>query len=669
MRMLVAALTAGVLLGAASSRAAAVQDESTGTEGIVITVTTVSDEVNGDVVDTRYTSDSQSTFARLSARPGPDGISLREAIEVTNQDPGRYTIVFAPELAGRTISATSLPHLRSGGVTIKGDVDGDGEPDITIKAASPADRLSALHVSSGDNTLASLALIGWETGISLQARDTNTNATYANTTLVNLDIREARNGILLNAPTMTCSETSGTCQSQVRETQTLWLGTRIAENRIEASHAGISLGLDYTIGDVVDGLVIEGNEIRTTIRCPVDCPEAGTGIRLGAGFWDGSTGNQFTNVVIADNTITESAIGVVLSTGAVGASGNLISGVRIDNNTIELGGNDVLSGGIAIIAADASTAWNDPTYTPVAHPDDNHIRDIEIVHNTVAWGGDVGIQVQGGSPGSHNTVESVLIADNELIGDRAWAGIAIQTGAGSDSPDDYSQSVKNQIREVTIEDNLIRIAGTTPQDLSGAIVLSAGEALSVEHQLHDMTLSGNDIETSLPGILLRGGGHDTIANEITSVELVCNRIIGRPEILLIGGQGPTASGNLIEDVVLNGNLTGDGINDVLSEPNTQGATGNEVQWTAADDIPDGCPLAMPPSPSTEPTATNATTADLDAAEGEVDNPESPWNWIASVAGGVVAFAVGWLLLARRQRSLGNGDTSSTTRTPDAHNGR
>src|SRR3979411_1481974 len=70
-----------------------------------IVVTTVSDATNGDT----------SSVPALLANPGPDGVSLREAISATNNDPGTYTIRFAPSLKGATITLNSqLPPLIGG---------------------------------------------------------------------------------------------------------------------------------------------------------------------------------------------------------------------------------------------------------------------------------------------------------------------------------------------------------------------------------------------------------------------------------------------------------------------------------------------------------------------------------------------------------------------------
>src|ERR1022692_5265485 len=65
--------------------------------GAVITVTNATVAVNGDT----------SSVAALVANPGPDGISLQEAIMATNNDPGTWVIQFAPALKGSTIVVDS----------------------------------------------------------------------------------------------------------------------------------------------------------------------------------------------------------------------------------------------------------------------------------------------------------------------------------------------------------------------------------------------------------------------------------------------------------------------------------------------------------------------------------------------------------------------------------
>lgn len=81
-----------------------------------------SDVVNGDTISP----------ASLALHPGPDGVSLREAIETANRAGGNSTITFAPELHGETIAVLGAFFVISTGVAIEGPVDGTGEPAVTI---------------------------------------------------------------------------------------------------------------------------------------------------------------------------------------------------------------------------------------------------------------------------------------------------------------------------------------------------------------------------------------------------------------------------------------------------------------------------------------------------------------------------------------------------------
>jgi hypothetical protein len=123
-----------------------------------IVVTTISDETNGDV----------ATVGGLIATPGPDGVSLREAIEATNNDPGSYMIGFAPALGGTTITlADDLPPLTGGGVTVEGDVDGNGKPDVTLRGglSDTSCKRCGLWIASSGNRLHALAREGFGTGV------------------------------------------------------------------------------------------------------------------------------------------------------------------------------------------------------------------------------------------------------------------------------------------------------------------------------------------------------------------------------------------------------------------------------------------------------------------------------------------------------------------------
>ena len=163
--MLAVARLAVVALACLASGASSGTAASLGT---LITVGSVSDDVNGDV----------SGVGGLITSPGPDGISLREAIVATNNDPGSYTIGFATALRGETITLGSdLPPLTGGGVTVEGDIDGDDRPDLTLRttARQPMPPLPVcpvlscgFHISSSGNRLHALALEGFRVGVLIQ---------------------------------------------------------------------------------------------------------------------------------------------------------------------------------------------------------------------------------------------------------------------------------------------------------------------------------------------------------------------------------------------------------------------------------------------------------------------------------------------------------------------
>ena len=94
----------------------------------------------------------------------PADPSLREALIYANHMPGPDTITFAPELSGQTIMISSdgpdegeeadpLPNLCGGGITLNGDIDGDGTPDITLDGSNISPSLAwGFYVDSDNNT-------------------------------------------------------------------------------------------------------------------------------------------------------------------------------------------------------------------------------------------------------------------------------------------------------------------------------------------------------------------------------------------------------------------------------------------------------------------------------------------------------------------------------------
>ncbi|MCB1516976.1 MAG: hypothetical protein KDJ19_05090 [Hyphomicrobiaceae bacterium] len=72
-----------------------------------------------------------ATFLVINTDDSGSG-SLRDAIDAANANPDADKIEFAPWLSGSEINLQSTLTISSGTLTINGDIDGDGSPDITI---------------------------------------------------------------------------------------------------------------------------------------------------------------------------------------------------------------------------------------------------------------------------------------------------------------------------------------------------------------------------------------------------------------------------------------------------------------------------------------------------------------------------------------------------------
>jgi len=260
--------------------------------GTVITVTNATVAINGDT----------SSVAALVANPGPDGISLPEAIMATNNDPGTWVIQFAPSLKGSTIHLDpapsvgflGLPFLTGGNVTINGDINGDGQPDITLTSLSGTG--VGIYVLSGGNTLYGLALQNFAYGvwISSQPEATgqpgDTGGAFSNITISNLVLTDIQYlGIGVNP---------GGAPYQSTLDHILITGNTISGN-VAGPVLGISLDLGSTAG-TLQHITIANNNI--VLPMPGGAAAGGIAMNIGAGI--GSTNNQALDTLIANNAIS-----------------------------------------------------------------------------------------------------------------------------------------------------------------------------------------------------------------------------------------------------------------------------------------------------------------------------------------------------------------------------
>jgi subtilisin-like proprotein convertase family protein len=548
-------------------------------EGTLITVTTASD-----------------------ASP-VEGTSLREAIETTNANPGTYTIRFDPSLAGGTIEVGSagageLPPLE-GGVLIDGDVDGDGDPDVTIANHLAGTFTHGLNVTSSDNRLHALTLRGFHDGVVLATpRDLDLSAprprlTLAHNVISGLIVTGGDQGITIS-PRWGHDECTPAC-----ETGNVWSDTRFVGNTIEAGGDALGIVLYAIAGEAVERLTAAGNSLRLVAGSGL----RGMGVDLSVGNGTGADGNRVTDALLAYNAIESERVANAINvfSGVVGGSRNVVEDLAIVGNHTDLPHPETppdVDGAqaIALIVSDGASGN--------VRSKDNLLRRVRILGNVLEGQDLAGVMVVGpccgGMPGSR--ISDVRIAGNVIDGAvpphelNPW-GILIAGGGGG-----------FDVSGVVVDSNTVEQQTTEPEKehkaylAGGGIAVVGGLGAPSGGSVRDVVITNNRVDTDLVGIPLVGGGpsnhaeaKDALGNSVSHVQLRGN-LIGRVPILatrwepkakginIIGGLGGTppstghwtrTEGNSVTSITLEGNLVAGVVDDVFLRSNLgEGASGN-----------------------------------------------------------------------------------------------
>ena len=547
--------------------------------GTSITVITSSDAIDGDV----------SSVQALITNPGPDGISLREALDATNRSPGIYTIHFDPKLAGATIKVGSwnrqeLPPLTGGNVLINGDIDSDGRPDITISNnLAKVPEGNGFRISSGGNTLHSLAIDNFRIAVLLEPL--STNRTFADNSISNLVIRTSHamgEGIDLYSKV----------GNSVSVTRNRWVNTIIAGNTIEVAGSGISLMVHHSAEDSLEHTTIVNNTVKSLKN------EQGQGINVGIGLFAGADGNKAADILIADNSIEGTPyIGIRVAAGQNGSNANTVDGVRILGNHLDLqattGG--ARSMGIMVIVGDAASDEVDLNYRPITLPEVNRITNIWIEGNTVK-GARKGIDLTSGTNGARrNTISLAFVRGNTIVavGDPGHPtyGVFLEGGGGF-SKVESTPARENEISDVTIEANTIQLISPIAQLQSGGVAIIAGQLGGEDNRIANVRVTRNEVDGGgVIGLSVLGGwgNQDAVSsnNAVLGVEMSCNSVTNGPTqirvqgasgvkgISLIGGYNG-AKGNKVENIRLYDNLVAGIMNNVSVYDNVRGSGSEEV---------------------------------------------------------------------------------------------
>jgi uncharacterized protein (TIGR03437 family) len=544
----------------------------------------------------------------LAANPGPDGISLIEAITATNNDPGTWNIQFDPALKGSTILG-GLPYLSGGNVTLNGDIDGDGQPDITVT--------STIFILSGGNTVNGLAFqngayVGIQRPSAKFQLPAATGTTFANITISNLVMTNIQNeGIVLN-PTL--GEPGTAPQTPAVVTGNTWDHILITGNTISSTAPGRILAIDLliggTVGDTLQHTTIANNHI--VMQSP-----GGIGIQVLAGAGLGSTSNQVLDTMIASNVIagtsTESAIHV--GTGVGSASKNSLNGIQIVANQMTMTGP---GDGIVIVGGDAASDDMNPPVLPIQYSENNTISNLSILSNTIqeiaavpavtGFAG-MGINQQESCCGNrNNTLNGLSILGNTISG---ALNVGVMLNSGSSGGYYSRTTTADALSNVLVQSNTIQMTspiyngcncypGTMGITFGGIQVWTGSEEPG--DSVNGLSILNNEVDTPLVGISVIGGLGGSGAlnapispadnNVVSGAQISCNQVdqaatvaiapyTGIKGINVVAGM-LNASGNQVQQLSVHDNLVGGVLNDVsLFDYLGSGGSGNSMSLAGA----------------------------------------------------------------------------------------
>ena len=412
-------------------------------DGVTLIVTNTNMEENGSYWDPSL----------LSANPGPDGISYAEAVHSVGGPTNiPVRITFDPSLSGAIIDTSQgfNSAILADNVTIDGDLDDDGDPDITL-LGNGADGNGIWIWAASHLLIEGLILrnfgwggiritnnveekdlknfedivirnnwisdIGYKGAIEITLEYVD-HGTIQNIEIVGNTIDDDNNAVYIDAA----------WGGDYNEISRLSIISNTITGGINVRAAGgLASGVS---GNTVSDLEIRGNQINeygvlldsanrsncnnniirdvTIADNQIDVTPVGIEVVVvGENGWE-STGNRIENMTITDNVLTSGGIQIGGATGG-DSNNNTMSGIVIDRNYI----TSCAANGVFLIAGDNG-----------AH--DNLIEGTVIRNIFVANCNGAGVLLHGDDHSSpNNTINNVTIANLTLVNNgigTAWAG-------------------------------------------------------------------------------------------------------------------------------------------------------------------------------------------------------------------------------------------------------
>jgi hypothetical protein len=417
--------------GTASAQGLASGSPSPAVSGMWITVTNTSEDINGDT----------SSPAALIANPGPDGISLSEAITAAEATVEYDAIQFDAALSGAVINVVvGLPVIGQGNLMINGDINEDGTPDIILDGSSSARDTGFILYGASH-----VAIRGFEVrnfsknGISISPNKAGGAAVVE-------DISIYQNTISYAA--MTAIEVGVWMQDH-----TAIRDVEIVSNILLYNHCGVSVyaGMgDGAMDNEISGIKILSNTI--------DEPGYTIGVFISPSSWNGLSRNTIRDVEIRGNLISEHSNSSILvdSSNQASCNDNVTEDIVIADNRID--GQHVT---IEIVGASGFNAMH------------NRISNIAITGNTLTGGG-IQFSVATNMGTNYNLISGVTVDRNHISACLA-NGIYMIAGSGG--------AQYNRLENVVLRSNFIN-------DCSDAGILMHGDtSYSPNNTIDNVTLT------------------------------------------------------------------------------------------------------------------------------------------------------------------------------------
>jgi hypothetical protein len=394
----------------------------------IVVVSTTADVVNGKV----------SSLSALKAKPGRDGISLREALKAVNNTGGKATvyIMFSARLNGKTIEVRSeLPPIHRNHVVLEGIAPNGAPARVTL------DGRRAARGTLGELLLvqASEVTVRWLRFTGVDPRLVPSRLGRAAAVVV----RQGRNEGIASSP-------------GPRRIANVQIVDDVFDNR------GITLGPRKQSGPLSDGLLV-----GTVLRDSAGANTHLSGLTVArdtfldynddaVGVWESAAGDTADGVVIRDNTFDQNEYAIEL---AEGDNGPRQTGTQVIGNTI--------NGGSIGITLDSSAMNGSFDGTLI---DGNSISGVQ--------GSAINLDAQapdalGGAVGS-DVISNTQIVDNAIRADLARvAGIYMAGDTTTSSP-------PSRVSAVTIENDtfvneqqgslLVAVPGASGNQITGVTI-------------------------------------------------------------------------------------------------------------------------------------------------------------------------------------------------------